>query len=124
MVVGIDQQAGFMDYDEYIKLRQMDPGRAELEKNKRMREAQKNRVAKMIADAKDEYKENVEDDPERKTIYLRNFREKIVAIPMIQEFEEFNEIYKTVRNQLDGLETSESQLEDVQGGIDSPIDQP
>lgn len=115
-----------MEYDEYIKLRQMDPIRAETEKQERMIAGQRIRILTEIDNAKTEYKENVEGDPERKTIYLRNFRERILNIPLISEFddEEIRSVYSTVKSQSEGLEVLEDQLNQVVNGFADPTGQP
>jgi len=124
MVTWISQQAWFMDYEDYLKLKAMDPGRAELEKNQRMRSYQLNIVLDKIEEAKKEYHDNMEEDPDNKSNYLRIFRETIVQIPMIDKFDETKETYDTIKNQIEWLETIEWQLDIVSNGIktDEPED--
>lgn len=117
MVIWVAQQAWFMDYEDYLKLKAMDPGRAELEKNERMKNYQLNLVLEKIEEAKREYYENVEEDPDNKTIYLRTFREKIIQIPMIDKFDETKETYDNIKKQIEWLETIESQLDVVSSGV-------
>ena len=118
MVIGIDQQAGFLDYEDFIKMKQMDPWRAEQFKKDSLLKFQKSGIVKRIEELKEEYYDNVESDPEHKDLYTKRFREAYVLIPMIDKFDEFKKDYETIKKQLEGIETLEEQLEAVSWPLD------
>lgn len=111
----------WLDYETVIKLRQMDPGKAEAYKKVKWIEYQKKRIANSIANLREDYYLQVKDNPEQKEKYAQLLRQGIVNIPWIQEFEEFKEIYQSSKDQLEGLVKLQ---EDVDQSDVPVIDQP
>ncbi len=92
MVTNTKTQQGWLDYDTVIKLRQMDPARAEAYKKVKWNEYQKNRVSNAVAQYQQEYADSVTQDPDNAPHYANVLRERIVGIPMIDKFPEFADI--------------------------------
>lgn len=117
MVTNTRTQQGWIDYDTVQKLKQMDPGRAEAYKKMKWEEYQKNRVSDAVAQYQQEYADNVMQDPDNSPHFAQVLRERIVAIPMIDQFPEFADLYEKAKNQITVLATKEKQIKNIEKDI-------
>lgn len=99
-----------MDYEHVLKLRQMDPGKAEIYKKECRENYQKKRVADNVKFLQDEYVENCEKDPERQSVYAQRFRQSFLEIAGIENAAEFKEMYHQIKEQADNLDVVDQQL--------------
>ena len=83
MVDSIIQTSGFMDYEEFIKMQQMDPVRAQQYKSEQLQTYHLNRIRSSINSLKEIYADKVENDPAGKPNYLREFRERLIIVQLI-----------------------------------------
>jgi hypothetical protein len=70
-----------MDYEQFQKVRNMDPGHAEAFKQEAWEKYQEKRIVDAVKDARREMEDNIESDEVNKTVYIQRFRTTVTEIP-------------------------------------------
>jgi len=115
MPINSESYNGAFDYDEFLKLRKMDPGRAQQYKSRKMKEYQEKRIDNQIAVAREDYARSVEKDPDNSAVFAGELRERIINIPGIDtsEKKEHKELFSLALDQINGITAHQMDIDEA-----------
>ena len=110
MTLWVDSYWGWMDYEQFQKVRNMDPGHAEAFKQEAWEKYQEKRIVDAVKDARREMEDNIESDEVNKTVYIQRFRTTVTEIPWIEKSEKYKSLYDQCMDEQWKLDLLEDQV--------------